>query len=160
MTVRRPIVPNAPAIQGQREFTRTPAGRVYDNGLPLRKGIQVSASWQKHYFPKGHYHFPYYRNAFVRGQTFRSPFGFFFGDCVPYISMSECRVYPPAVVFVDIPVFNGVQCTGFDDAGDQNLFNNPNLNQEQPGLQNAIDALTEAFQGGNIDELVRLNRIK
>jgi hypothetical protein len=140
----------------QRKFTRTPAGRVYDNGLTLRKGISVSASWQRHYFPKGHYHFPFYRHTFVRGQTFLSPFGFFFGACVPYITASECRHYPPAVVFIDIPVFNGVQCTGFDDASDQNLFNDPNLNQDQPGLQNAIDDLTEAFQGGNIDGLVTL----
>jgi hypothetical protein len=154
--VRRPIVPNAPAIQVQRRFTKTPAGRVYDNGLTLRRGVPVSAAWQKQYFPKGHYHFPYYRNAFVRGQTFRSPFGFFFGACVPYIAASECRVYPPAVVFIDIPVYNGVQCIGFDDADDQNLFNDPNLDQDQPGLENAIDDLTEAFQGGNIDGLVTL----
>jgi hypothetical protein len=156
LTVRRPLVQNAPAVQVQRKFTKTPTGRVYDNGLTLRKGVKVSADWQRHFFPKGHYHFPFYRNAFVRGQTFRSPFGVFFGVCVPYISASECHVYPSAVVFIDIPVYNGVQCTGFSDAGDQNLFNDPNLNQDQPGLENAIDELTEAFQGGNIDGLVTL----
>jgi hypothetical protein len=156
MTVRRPIVPNAPTTQVQRQFTKTPAGRVYDNGLTLRKGRPVSDAWQKPYFPKGHYHFPYYRNTFVRGQTFRSPFGFFFGACVPYISASECRIYPPAVVFIDIPVLSGNQYIGFEDASDQNLLDDPNLDQDQPGLRNAIDDLTEAFQGGNIDGLVTL----
>lgn len=155
-TARRPIVSTAPAIQAQRKFTKTSTGRVYDNGLTLRKGIPVTVAWQKHYFPKGHYHFPGYRNTFVRGQSFRSPFGFFFGVCVPYIAASECRVFPPAVVFIDVPVFNGVVCTGFSDDGDQNLFNDPSLDQEQPGLLNAIDDLTEAFQGGNIDGLVTL----
>jgi hypothetical protein len=155
-TVRRPIVPSAPRVQAERKFTKTPQGRVYDNGLQLRKGIPVTAAWQKHYFPKGHYHFPYYRNTFVRGQTFWSPFGFYFGVCVPYISADDCRIYPPAAEFIDVPVYQGVQFVRFDDADDQNLFNDPNLDQDQPGLRNAIDYLTEAFQGGNIDGLVTL----
>lgn len=155
-TVRRPILPNSPAIQAQRRFTRTQEGRVYDNGLALRKGRPVSAAWQKRYFPKGRYHFPYYRNTFVRGQTFLSPFSFFYGVCVPYIVASECRYYPPPVEFIDLPVFSGVQFTRFDDVDTQNLFNDPNLDQEQPGLANAIDNLTDAFRDGNIDSLVTL----
>ncbi|MCW3099539.1 MAG: hypothetical protein JWL77_5157 [Chthonomonadaceae bacterium] len=155
-TVRRPVVPNAPEIQVQRRFTKTSEGRVYDNGLRLRKGIPVTAAWQKRYFPKGHYHFPYYRNTFVRGQTFLSPFGFYYGASVPYISASEGRIYPPAVDFIDVPVYSGGRYTGFEDANDQNLFDDPNLDQEEPGLRNAIDCLTEAFQGGNIDCLVTL----
>src|SRR5579862_4081041 len=155
-TVRTPVVPNAPATQSQRKFTKTAAGRVYDNGLTLRKGATASSPWQKKYFPKGHFHFPFYRTSFVRGQTYVSPFGFFFGVCVPFITASECHVFPPSVVFIDIPVYNGLQCTGYTDDGGANLINDPDLNQEQPGLLNAIDYLTEAFQGGNIDGLVSL----
>jgi len=155
-TPRRTITPSAPAIQAHRQFTKTSAGRVYDNGLTLRKGTVVTAAWQKHYFPKGHSHFPAYRQNFVRGETFMSPFGFFFGVCVPYIAISECRIFPPSVVFIDVPVFNGPVCSGFSDVNDQNLFNDPTLNLEQPGLLNAVDNLTETFQGGNIDGLVSL----
>jgi len=150
------VVASAPAVVNARKFTRTPAGRVYDNGLTLRKGIPVTAAWQKRYFPKGHYHFPYYQQNYIRGQCFISPFGFYFGVCVPYIGIADCRIFPPAVVFIDLPVYDGVQCTGFSDADDDNLFNDPTLNDEQPGLLNAIDNLTEAFQGGNIDGLVTL----
>jgi hypothetical protein len=59
-------------------------------------------------------------------------------------------------VFVDLPLFNGNNCTGFADAADQNMFDDPSINQDQPGLLNAIDDLTETFQGGNIDGLVTL----
>lgn len=122
----------------------------------MRRGVTVTASWEKRYFPKGRSHFPYYRNTFVRGVSFRSPFGFYFGVCVPYIAATDCHIFPPAVVFIDIPIFHGDVCAGFEDADDQNLFNDPNLDQDQPGLRNAIDEIVEAFQGGNIDGLVTL----
>jgi hypothetical protein len=149
-------VRNRPGVQQQRTFTKTAQGRVYDNGLHLRKGMPVTASWETHYFPKGHYHFPLYRQNFVRGQCFVSPFGFFFGVCVPFIGAEDCHVYPPAVTFVDSPIYNGDNCTGFADASTQNFLSDPNLDQDEPGLGNALDALTETFQGDDIDGLVSL----
>ena len=155
-TPRAKIVPGAPAVVASRTFTKTSAGRVYDNGLRLRKGLVVTAGWQKRYFPKGHYHFPFYRQNYVAGQCYVSPFGFFVGICVPFIGINECQIFPPATVFIDLPVFSGDVCTGYHDGNDDNLFNDPTINDEQPGLLNAIDHLTEAFQAGNIDGLVTL----
>ena len=155
-TARKPIVPGSPGVQAQRKFTKTAAGRKYDNGVILRKGVKVTTAWQKKYFPKGHFHFPFYRTSYVRGQTFISPFGFFFGVCVPFIAAADCHIFPPSVVFIDVPVYVGVNCTGFGDADRDNLFGDPGLEQEEPGLLNAVDDLTEAFQGGNIDGLVSL----
>jgi hypothetical protein len=129
---------------------------MYDNGLSLRKGIKVSTSWQRRYFPKGHYHFPFYRTSYLAGSCFISPFGFFFGVCVPFIGVTGCNVYPPTVAFIDVPIYSGVQCTGYVNADQENLFNDPTLDQDEPGLKNAIDDLTEAFQGGDIDGLVTL----
>ncbi|HTQ10481.1 MAG TPA: hypothetical protein VMI31_10445, partial [Fimbriimonadaceae bacterium] len=154
--VRSRIAPNNPTFQAQRKFTKTAAGRVYDNGLTLRRGTKVNAPWQKKYFPRGHFHFPFYRPAFVRGQCFVSPFGFYLGICAPYISASECHVFPPAVAFIDLPVYSGTLCNGFDDMGAENYLNDPNLDRDHPGLANALDALTETFQDGNIDGLVSL----
>lgn len=156
ITPRRPIVPGSATVQAQRRFTKTAEGRRYDNGVILHRGRPTTTAWQRRYFPRGHYHFPFYRTTFVRGECYPSPFVFFFGVCVPYIAASECRIYPPAVVFIDVPVFRGDRFSGFEEADDGNLFNDPNLEQEQPGLLNAIDELREAFLGGNIDDLVTL----
>jgi hypothetical protein len=118
--------------------------------------VKVTADWQRRYFPHGHFHYPFYHPTFIRGQCFVSPFGFYFGVCVPFIDASDCHVLPPAVVFIDAPVYQGDVCTGFNDQSDQNFLNDPNLDQDEPGLGNALDELTETFQNGNIDGLVAL----
>lgn len=155
-TVYKPRTVSQPQRVTQRKFTKTTAGRVYDNGLRLRKGVKVTATWQRRYFPKGTYHYPYYRESFVRGRCFVSPFGFYIGICAPFIDASYCHVFPPAVTFVDEPVYNGNDCTGFNDTSDENLLNDANLDQDEPGLSGALDELSETFQSGNVDGLVSL----
>ncbi len=155
-TPRRTITPNTPGIKGQRTFTKTANGRHYDNGLNLRKGILASTTWQKRYFPSGHYHYPNYRTSWVAGSTFFSPFGFFYGVCVPFIGTAGCGFFPPSVTFIDLPAYNGVNCSGFTDDDQDNLISDPNLETEEPGLLNAMDCLTETFQGGNVDGLATL----
>ena len=144
-----------PRIQSGRTFTKTALGRQYSNGLVLWKG-KTASGWQRRYFPKGHYHFPYYRQRFARGSCYISPFGFYYGVCVPYIGIDGCAIFPPSVEFVDVPVYSGNQCQGFTDDGGQNFLNDPNLDQDEPGLPNALDDLTETFQNGNVDGLVAL----
>lgn len=153
---RKPRAPKAPANLSQAFFTKTTFGRDYDNGVHLRKGRRVTSDWEKRFFRKGYCHFPYYRPRYTRNLTFISPFGFFYGVCPPYISSTVVNLYPPAVAFVDVPVYNGDNCIGFQDVGDQNLLNDSNLDAEEPGLANAIDQLTETFQDGNINALVTL----
>jgi hypothetical protein len=140
----------------QRTFTKTTSGRLYDNGLRLRKGTEPAA-WQREYFRRGHVHFPFYRQTYVRGRSYYSPFSFFFNICVPCIDFSVCQVLPPPVSFIDIASYGGDQrCMGFLGIDDYNMINDPNLDQNQPGLNNALDELTETFQGGNIDGVVSL----
>lgn len=145
-----------PETMRQKIFTQTSNGRVYDNGVRLRKARPVTSGWEKRYFHKGRYHFPYYRERFSRNVTFISPFGFYYGVCPPYISSAVCNYYPPAVEFVDVPVYNGNNCVGFEDTGEQNFLNDPNLEAEEPGLANAVDELRATFQDGNINALVTL----
>jgi hypothetical protein len=142
-------------IRDGRTFTRSKQGRVYDNGLILWRGQTANAAWERHYFPQGHFHFPYYRDRFIRGQCFVSPFGFYYGICVPFIGVTDCDIFPPAVEFVDVPVYSGDTCSGFTEDG-QNYLNDPNLDQDEPGLSNALDDLTETFQNGNVDGIVSL----
>jgi hypothetical protein len=154
--IRRPRVTETPAVQLQRKFTKTPQGRHYDNGLQLRKGIKVQQAWQQHFFPHGYFHYPRYHPSYVPGQCFISPFGFYFGVCVPFIDISDCHVFPPTVAFIDAPLYDGSNCTGFDDSGTENLLNDANLDQDEPGLSNALDELAETFQNGNIDGIAVL----
>jgi hypothetical protein len=150
----RPTFDHTPTAPGNREFTRTPSGRQYDNGLELRKGTNDTTSWQHKYFPSGHYHYPYYTNSFGRGDYY-SPFAFYFGICDPYISGSDCSIYPPSDAFINIPIYDGNMFSGWTDT-DNNAFDQPTLNAEEPGLLNATDEISETFQNGNIDALVAL----
>lgn len=154
--IRHPEIEPQTRAAVQRKFTKTPQGRKYDNGLTLHHGVKVSASWQRRYFPKGVYHFQHYRSAYLRGACYVSPFGFYFGVCCPYIDIAICGEYPPTVNYIDIPVYAGSNCQGWGSEQSQNLFNDPNLDQEDPGLLNAVDELTETFQNGNIDAMASL----
>jgi hypothetical protein len=141
----------------ERKFTRTTLGRKYDNGMFLRKGIKITEAWQRPYFPRGTYHYPYYSPTLVSGSVFISPFGYFFGVCAPFISRSHCAIVQPAAVYVDIPIYDGDNCRGYEpiDSRD-NYLDIDRLWEREPGIGNAVDELREAFDGGNIDSLVAL----
>jgi len=143
-------------VQNQRKFTKTPNGRQYDNGIKLRKGVKVGVGWQKEYFPRGYVHFPYYHPTYDRNRSFYSPFSFYFGVCVPFIDISACEVFPPSVVFIDEPIYNGNSWSGYQNVDSDNIINDPNLDQNEPGLNNALNEIAETFQGGNIDGIVSL----
>jgi hypothetical protein len=124
--------------------------------LQLHKGIKVVAAWERPYFPHGTFHFPYYRQNYAKGQVFISPFGFYFGICAPFLDPSCCHIFPPTIAFIDIPVYNGNDCTGYAYDQQDNWFDHSDLNDSQPGLVNAVDELSETFQNGNIDALATL----
>lgn len=156
LKTRKQSGPVGARVQADRKFTKTAQGRHYDNGLNLRKGVAVKLGWERRYFPHGYVHFPFYRQSYDRNHCFYSPFSFFFGICLPFIDISVCSVYPPSVVFIDTPIYNGNNCVGYTNLDDQNLIDDPNLNTNEPGLNAALDELTETFQGGNIDGLASL----
>lgn len=145
-----------PARVPERNFTRTQEGRRYDNGVQLRTGRAVDQDWQRPYFPKGRYHFPYYSPSYVSASVFISPFGFFFGVNAPFISRDHCYRIPSVVVYVDIPIYDGDVCRGFTPISDENYLNRGDLLDREPGLANAVEELRECFRGGNIDALVAL----
>lgn len=154
-TGRRFGVEGTPDRMAARQFTRSHGERHYDNGLVLHGGIHVTSGWERHYFPGGYCHFPYYASGFGLG-AYISPFGCFFGVCCPFISASCCLDFPPPVAYIDVPVYNGPVCEGFESEPGANLLDSPDLDVTEPGLVNAMDELTEAFQNGNIDALATL----
>lgn len=154
--VRLPRVPNTPQRANERKFTKTGQGRLYDNGLQLHKGQKPTLAWQRPYFPHGTVHFPYYASTYSKGHVFISPWAYFYGICPPFINPAHCHVYPPSFVFIDIPIFSGDACLGFEYTNVDNWFDHPDLATSEPGLVNAIDELSETFQNGDIDALAAL----
>lgn len=157
---RTPGRPNdrvPPGVLAHRLFTRTQEGRRYDNGMLLRKGHPVDQAWQRPWFPRGRFHYPYYSPSYISGSVVISPFGFYFGVCAPFITRAHCYRFPPVVVYVDIPLYIGDSCRGYAPIRrEDNYLNRDDLLEREPGLANAIDDLRETFRGGNIDALVTL----
>ena len=146
-----------PRFQAHRIFTHTQEGRRYDNGIVLRPGTSIREDWQRHYFPRGRFHYPYYWPSYNSVTVYQSPFGFYFGVCAPFILRAHTHHVPPVVVYVDIPVYSGDTCRGYEPIRREDNFSNLDyLMQREPGLASAVDDLREAFARGNIDSLVTL----
>lgn len=150
----RPTFDHSGGAAGNRDFSRTAAGRDYDNGLSLHIGMRANAGWQRNYFPGGTYYYPYYSNRFGAGD-YVSPFGFYFGICDPFILSTGCAVYPPSQDYINDPVYNGSTFSGWTET-DDNAFDEATLNAMEPGLLNATDEISEAILNGNVDALVSL----
>jgi hypothetical protein len=131
-------------------------GRNYDNGLTLRAGVRVTAAWERPYIPQGYVHYPHYNQTYFRDNSVDSPFGFYFGVALPFLNVSFVQSLPPTVVFIDPVRYNGNRWVGFSDADEPNLLEDTNLDSNEPGLNNALDEICEAYQSSNIDGLVAL----
>ena len=147
---------NATGAVVQRSFTGTSQGRLYDNGLPLRQGRHTKGTWRSHYFPSGYSYFPYYYNGYSVGNSLVSPYGYYYGLTVPYVNASVGQWYPPAVNFVDVPTYTGNVYSGFSQAKHANLIDDAETYAKEPGLDAALNELTETFNGRNIDGLATL----
>jgi len=153
----RPPVKETPQGIAQRTFTRTPQGRHYDDGMLLRHGMPVNADWQRRYFRRGRFHYPYYYPTYNAATVVVSPFAFYFGVCAPFLLRTHCHIAPPAVVYIDIPIFVGDTCQGYAPINtEDNYLDLDALRDREPGLANAVDELREAFGRGDIDALVAL----
>ena len=153
---RRTGTRSSSSVSSQRSFTGTSQGRVYDNGLPLRRGVSTRGTWRSRYFRNGYSYFPYYYNGYASGYTLVNPYGFFYGLTIPYLSANAGQWYPPAVAFVDIPTYTGNSYAGFYHAKQANLINDPAIYTKEPGLDAALNEIVETYQGRNIDGLATL----
>jgi hypothetical protein len=150
------VVRTTTQVRTQRTFTRTTQGRRYDNGTALRPATQVRERWQQNYFPKGHTYYPYYAARYNPTLDFISPFGFYYGVGAPYILRDQGFNHRPQFSYIEVSLYSGNAFQGYADPRQKNYFNQSNLGQQEPGLENAIDELREGFRRGNIDSLVTL----
>lgn len=156
-TVQRPA-PVTPRSQSQARslFSRTQEGRRYDSGLLLRRGRPINQVWLRPYFPRGGYHYPYYSPTYSASAVI-SPYGFYFGICAPFVIRTYSHHFPPVVVYIDIPVYSGSVCRGYEPQRREDpVLSWREVLDREPGLANAIDDLRDTFRRGDIDALAAL----
>ena len=147
---------NTKTIRTERTFTRTSQGRRYENGTQLRPAVRANQSWQRPYFPRGNSYYPYYEPRYSASLTYISPFGFYFGIAAPFLSRQRVYDRRPRNVYVELVSYRGDNFQRYDDTRSENYFDRRDLGRSEPGLNNAIDELREAFGRGNIDSLATL----
>jgi hypothetical protein len=119
--------------------------------------MPVQADWQRRYFTRGRFHYPFYCPTYSAATAAISPFAFYYGVCAPFLLRAHCYPSPPATVYIDVPIFAGNVCQGYAPISpDDNFLDLDSLKDREPGLANAIDELREAFGRGDIDALVAL----
>ena len=138
---------------GPRRNRNEHRGGNNDWNRDLNRGDNDDWRWNSNWFNYERCHYASYRNRFVSGQCYISPFAYYYGVCPPFITTVSCAYVPPRVVYVDVPVYQDNYYTGWQNSGDQNFLNDPYLDEAEPGLSNAIDELTSTFRDGNADAL-------
>ena len=140
-------------------FSRTEEGRrYYDNGIILRPRTYIVDRRIRYYFPYGYVYYPYYSPVFEVGVV-ASPFYFYYGACPAYIYRWHVYTYPPPVVYIEVPIYQGDRCRGWgDDDLDDYYLNSHRYRYEVPDteLQRAIDDIRDAFRTGDVNPLVNV----
>ncbi|MGC8667448.1 MAG: hypothetical protein ACP5VE_04945, partial [Chthonomonadales bacterium] len=138
-------------------FGRTEEGRRYfSNGVILRPRTYIEDRRIRYYFPYGYVYYPYYAPVFEVGVV-ASPFYFYYGAFPAYIYRWHVYTYPPPVVYIEVPIYEGGRCRGWgDDDLDDYYLNSRRYRYEVPDsdLQRAIDDIRDAFRTGDVNPLV------
>jgi hypothetical protein len=139
-------------------FTRSMEGRRYNSGIVLRDGYRISHPRIRYYFSAGFCSFPYYHHTYDPGLVFWSPFSYYYNVCPPYIYRHRTFYRPPSFFYVEVPVYVGNDCRGYDSDLDDYYLNRSyyDLDERDRELRQAIDALRESFRYGAIEPLVEL----
>lgn len=141
-------------------FTRSQEGRIYRHGITLRPGTYVTNIYIRRYFPRHYVYYPYYCPTYDVAVVYFSPYYFYYGVFPPYIYRRHCYFYPPARVYVEIPIYINNYARGYsDDREDYYLSRRSSFEEyyrREPGLERAVEDLHAAFRYGNIELLVPL----
>lgn len=135
-------------------FSRSWEGRRYDNGLYLRPATRIYDNRLARYYPSHFVSYPYYCPTFSFGVTFYSPYSYYYGVCAPYIYRTHCFYGPPATIFIDVPIYVGDECRGYDTRHDDYYLNTDASRYREPGLDSAIDKIRDTFRTGDVQSLV------
>jgi len=161
-TVRRSSTddPRPYRNRAQDIFTRSAEGKRYQHGVILRQGGYIDNRRIRIYFPHGYAYYPYYCPTYDYGVVFYSPYYYYYGVCPPYIYRRHCYYRPPAVIYIEVPVYVNNVSRGYDsDLDDYYLSRNDYYYDDQyrdRTLNRAIDNLRDAFRDSNIDLLAEL----
>jgi hypothetical protein len=141
-------------------FTRSQEGRIYHHGITLRPATFTTNIYIRRYFPRRYVYYPYYCPTYDVAVVYLSPYCFYYGVFPPYIYRRHCYYYPPARVYVEIPIYINSYARGYSgDRGDYYLGRQGTFEEyyrREPGLERAVEDLHTAFRYANIELLVHL----
>ncbi len=136
-------------------FTRSFEGRRFNNGIYLRPAERIHNTVFINYFAGGRSFYPYYSPTFSFGSAYYSPYYYYGGVCPPYIYSRFCLFLPPAVVYVETPVYVNNECLGYPSGGYYlQQYRDEVLARRDPGFERAVNDIREAFLERNIQPLV------
>lgn len=145
-------------------FTRSPAGRRYDNGIALREATRSADRHWERYFPERTYSFPHYRTSSVSVGVVFSPFYWYGGVCPPYIDRAYVFFGRPSVVYIDVPIYVDHVWHGYRGAGDDDdyyLVRSADTRwRDDRELKRAVYDIEDAFTNSDIELLAPLTDAK
>ena len=142
-------------------FSRSREGRRYNNGVILRSGGYLPDRGLRGYFPREYCYYPYYYPRYEPSLVFYSPYNYYYGVCAPYIYRRHCHYYPPVSVWIDVPIYLGVEFSrwrGYDDdyyLDRRDTYTDPSRLPDRD-LETAVLDIREAFRFNNINLLANL----
>ncbi len=144
--------------RGHDVFTRSAEGRRYNSGIVLREGYRISNPRLTHYFSHGYSYFPYYCPTYDASLVLYSPYSYYYGCYPSYIYRHRTFYRRPALIYIEIPVYAGNDCRGYDNDLDDYYLNRSHydLDERDRDLRQATDALREAFRYNSIEPLVEI----
>ena len=144
--------------RGHDVFTRSAEGRRYNSGIVLREGYRFSNPRLRTYFSHGYSYFPYYCPTYDAALVFYSPYSYYYGCYPSYIYRHRTYYRRPAIIYIEVPIYTGNDCRGYDSDLDDYYLNRSHydLDDRDRDLRQATDALREAFRYGSIEPLVEI----
>src|SRR5207249_1659114 len=83
---------------------------------------------------------------------------YYYGLCAPYIYRHRCYNRPPSYVYIEVPIYAGDTCRGYDSELNDYYLNRNHYDYDERDreLTQSIDALREAFRYNNIEPLTEI----
>lgn len=142
-------------------FSRSREGRQYNNGVVLRGGGYIGDRGVRRFFQRDYCYYPYYYPTYDPVIVFYSPYSYYYDVCPPFIYRSHCHYYPPVSIWIDVPLYSGVEFRSWGGHDDEyyldrrDYYTDPSRLPDKD-LENAVLDVREAFRFNNINLLANL----
>lgn len=152
-----PAPPQVRQPDAHSVFTHSAEGRQFANGARLRQGLRPPDRRLDAFFPAHVASYPYYSPTFAAAEVTFSPFRFYAGISLPWIYRSHVHAAEPSAVYVEVPVYVNDEWQGYGE--NAYYLDRPASDRawlDEPGLQDAVSSLENAFRDSDIEGLAAL----